>query len=149
MATTATATWTAAPARANDDGRDQSGGAVEGGVRLVLRLEALALFAVAIVLYARFGAGWRLFALLFLAPDLSFLGYLAGARLGAVAYNAAHSLIGPLLVAIVGLALPGPALALALIWVAHIELDRALGYGLKYQTGFGATHLGRLGRAGR
>ena len=37
--------------------------------------------------------------------------------------------------------------ALALIWIAHIGLDRALGYGLKYATGFGDTHLGRIGRA--
>jgi hypothetical protein len=121
-------------------------GAVAGGVRLLLRLEALALFGVAVALYARFGLGWRLFALAFLAPDLSFLGYLAGARAGAIAYDAAHSLVGPLLLALVGLAVGGPALALALIWIAHIGLDRVLGYGLKYQSSFGATHLGRVGR---
>jgi hypothetical protein len=38
-------------------------------------------------------------------------------------------------------------LSLALIWLAHIGIDRALGYGLKYTAGFGFTHLGRIGQA--
>ena len=38
------------------------------------------------------------------------------------------------------------AMAGALIWIAHIGFDRALGYGLKYATGFRDTHLGRIGR---
>ena len=116
-------------------------------MKTLLRLEALALFAAAVLLYARFGAGWRLFFLVFLAPDLSFLGYLAGARVGAIAYNTAHSLVGPLLLGAVGVLTSGPALALALIWIAHIELDRTLGYGLKYADGFAHTHLGRLAGA--
>ena len=37
--------------------------------------------------------------------------------------------------------------AAALIWIAHIGLDRALGYGLKYATGFGDTHLGHIGHS--
>ena len=37
-------------------------------------------------------------------------------------------------------------LSLAMIWLAHIGIDRALGYGLKYQTGFAFTHLGRIGK---
>jgi hypothetical protein len=38
-------------------------------------------------------------------------------------------------------------LSLAIIWLAHIGFDRALGYGLKYAAGFGFTHLGRIGKA--
>ena len=41
------------------------------------------------------------------------------------------------------------AVAVALIWLAHIGIDRALGYGLKYEAGFGFTHLGRIGRQGK
>ena len=49
---------------------------------------------------------------------------------------------------LVGLFVPyEPAVAVALIWLAHCGIDRALGYGLKYQAGFGFTHLGRIGRA--
>ena len=77
------------------------------------------------------------------------LGYAAGPVAGAVLYNLMHTLALPL----VGLSLAAgfdrPDLAgLALIWLAHIGLDRALGYGLKYASGFGDTHLGVIGRAG-
>jgi hypothetical protein len=118
-----------------------------GGVRLLLRLEGLAAFIVAIALYRQGGYGWGMFALCFLAPDLSFLGYLAGDRIGAIAYNAAHSYLGAvaLLCASAYLASP-PLFAAGLIWCAHIGFDRALGYGLKYASGFGNTHLGRIGR---
>lgn len=121
--------------------------AAEGGVRGLLRLEGLALLSGALALYWRSGGDWKLFAILFLSPDLSFLGYLAGARLGAAAYNAAHSTLGPLALAATGLALNQPlAVALSLIWFAHVGFDRVLGYGLKYARGFGFTHLGKIGR---
>jgi hypothetical protein len=121
-------------------------GAVTGTVRVWLRLEGLAVFALALLLYQRGDHSWLLFALLFLAPDLSFAGYLAGSRIGAWAYNTVHSYVGPLLLVVVLLSI-GEAPAIALIWCAHIGFDRLLGYGLKYPTGFGHTHLGRMGRA--
>jgi hypothetical protein len=31
-----------------------------------------------------------------------------------------------------------------LIWIAHIGVDRALGYGLKYPSSFKDTHLQRV-----
>ena len=126
-------------------------GAVTGGVRGLLRLEGAAVAIVALVLYGRSDAGWGLFAALILVPDLAFLGYLAGARVGAIAYNITHSLIGPGLLLLAALLLPGAAAALpvTLIWIAHIGIDRALGYGLKYGAGFGFTHLGRIGRTAR
>ncbi len=122
--------------------------AVTGTPRVLLRIEGASIFAIAIVLYSRLGESWWLFAILFLAPDLSFLGYLAGGRVGAIAYNALHTISGPILLALAGLFVPyEPAMAVALIWLAHCGIDRALGYGLKYQAGFGFTHLGRTGRA--
>jgi hypothetical protein len=116
-----------------------------------LRLEGLAAFAVSTALYARSGGGWGMFLLLILAPDLSMIGYAAGPRAGAAAYNAAHSYALPLALAAVGLAAgSGRAVAVALVWTAHIGIDRAIGYGLKYPSSFQDTHLGRLGgrRAG-
>lgn len=122
-------------------------GAVTGGVRAVLRMEGLALFALGLGGYIWLGEPWWLFVVLFLAPDLSFLGYLAGARAGAVVYNTAHTTIGPIVLLAVGvLSGSGIVPALAAIWAAHIGLDRAIGYGLKYASGFGFTHLGRIGR---
>jgi len=121
--------------------------AVTGVPRLLLRWEGGALLIVAAALYWKVGASWWLFAVLFLAPDVSFLGYLGGLRIGAIAYNTAHTTIGPMALGIAGLLWPGfDLIALALIWTAHIGFDRMLGYGLKYAAGFGFTHLGRIGR---
>lgn len=120
-------------------------GAVTGAPRLLLRLEGLAAFALCAWLFARGGHSWMLFAALFLAPDLAFAGYLAGPRAGAAAYNLLHTYAGPILAAIVAVATGRPPV-LALIWGAHVGFDRMLGYGLKYPTAFGDTHLGRIGR---
>jgi hypothetical protein len=128
--------------------QNASAGVVTGWPRLLLRLEGLALLALALVLYHRLGASWWLFLALILAPDLSFAGYLAGERLGATVYNAFHTLIGPFALAIAGLTLPWfLAVEIAVIWAAHIGFDRAVGFGLKYQAGFRFTHLGRIGRS--
>jgi hypothetical protein len=98
------------------------------------------------LLYALSGESWWIFAALFLAPDLSFAGYLAGSRIGAMVYNAAHSYLAPMALMTAGFALALPlAFSIATIWLAHIGFDRALGYGLKYSAGFGFTHLGRIG----
>jgi hypothetical protein len=115
-------------------------------VRVFLRLEGLAAVALSAVFYARTGASWWLFAALWLAPDLSMLGYLAGPKLGARIYNAIHSYVTPATLAVTGLLLKSPAiLPYALIWMNHIGVDRVMGYGLKYPQGFKFTHLGTLG----
>lgn len=133
---------------ANETTSSDATPAVTGTPRLLLRLEGAALLVIAVVLYARTGTSWWLFAALVLAPDLSFVGYLAGPRVGAAAYNAAHTTVGPIALALVGVLAPSPlAVAIALIWLAHVGADRLLGYGLKYDAGFGFTHLGRIGRA--
>jgi hypothetical protein len=121
--------------------------AVVGLPRLLLRLEGLAFALLAVLVFDRLGESWWLFAALVLAPDLSFFGYLAGPRIGACIYNAAHSLIGPVLLAAFGVLMQNNLLtAVATIWIAHIGFDRALGYGLKYGQGFTFTHLGRIGQ---
>lgn len=118
-----------------------------GAVRLVLRLEGLALLVASVMVYTLvLAADGGLFAALFLAPDLAFIGYLAGARVGAIAYNSSHAMLGPLALAGVGLVAAPALVPFALIWLAHIGFDRALGYGLKYPSAFGDTHLGRVGR---
>jgi hypothetical protein len=122
-------------------------GETTGAVRVVLRLEGLCLLIAASVAYAKFGLGWGTFALFFLTPDISFFGYLAGSKVGAVSYNLAHSYIGAITCLAAGVVVPAPTiLCIGLIWCAHIGFDRALGYGLKYPDGFGFTHLGRIGR---
>jgi hypothetical protein len=123
-------------------------GAVTGGLRTLLRLEGLTLLLGMTLLYAVWGGSWWVYALLFLVPDLSFAAYLAGPRVGAIGYNAAHSYMAPMTLMVLGFGFASPlTLSIAMIWLAHIGFDRALGYGLKYATGFGYTHLGRIGRA--
>lgn len=125
-------------------------GYVTSTPRTLLRFEGLAVLAAACFAYARFGQGWEAFALFFLTPDLAMLGYLGGKKLGAAAYNLAHWYAGPLILLSIGIVLAQPvAISAGLIWGAHIGLDRALGYGLKYEDGFFVTHLGLLGKAGR
>ncbi|MBZ9809314.1 DUF4260 domain-containing protein [Mesorhizobium sp. BR1-1-9] len=114
---------------------------------LAIRLEWSAVAVSAIVFYALAGASWWLFALLILAPDLSMFGYLAGPRVGAACYNAFHILVPPVFLVLAGsLFGNATAIAIALIWIAHIAIDRALGYGLKLSSSFQDTHLGRIGR---
>ena len=125
----------------------QGTGMVTGGVNIILRLEGLTLFGGMTMLYAMWGGSWWLFGVLFFIPDLSFAAYLADSRTGAIVYNAAHCYMLPVALMTAGFLLPEPlTLSIALIWLAHIGMDRALGYGLKYQKGFGFTHLGRIGR---
>jgi len=121
---------------------------ITGGPRLLLRLEGLALLAGAIAGFVMTGQSWWLFAALILVPDLSMAGYLAGNHVGAAAYNAVHVTIGPIALTVIGL-ISGDlrTLAVAMIWLAHVGIDRALGYGLKYSRGFGFTHLGRIGKS--
>ena len=123
-------------------------GAVAGGPAVLLRLEGLAVFAAALAAYWHLGASWIAFAALFLAPDLAMAAYFFGPRLGAALYNLAHTYLAPLALGAAGLALGSDAAAaLALVWITHIGFDRALGFGLKYASGFGDSHLGRIGRA--
>lgn len=122
-------------------------GAVQGTPRVLLRLEGLAMLVAATAAFAVLGGGWGWFFALVLVPDLSLLGYLAGPRTGAIVYNLGHSYLGPALLASLGALLGAHVLfGGAAIWCAHIGFDRALGYGLKYDGAFSATHLGTIGR---
>jgi hypothetical protein len=117
------------------------------GVKAILRLEGAAAFAAAVALYAHAGFSWPLFALFILAPDLAIFPYLIGPRAGAAAYNLVHTYALPLPLALAGFWFASPIVAAhGLIWIAHIGMDRMLGYGLKYASGFADTHLGRIGR---
>ena len=83
--------------------------------------------------------------MLALAPDLSMVGYAAGPAVGAAAYDVAHTYSLPVGLAAIGvLADADLAVQIGLIWTAHIGVDRAIGYGLKYRSGFEDTHLQRV-----
>jgi hypothetical protein len=114
-------------------------------VRVLLRLEGLAIAAVGVALYSEVDVSWWLFSALILAPDLAFIGYAAGAAAGAFAYNLTHNLILPVALGAVGVVADWRVTtAIALTWLVHIGVDRLLGYGLKYPTAFKDTHLQRV-----
>lgn len=109
---------------------------------LMLRGEAVVVLAAALLLYSQLDRSWWLFAWLALLPDLGLLGYLAGARAGALTYNVFHTYLGPATLAVGAyFADSRTAMAVALIWIAHIAVDRLLGFGLRYPSGFQNTHL--------
>jgi Domain of unknown function (DUF4260) len=119
-----------------------AGGVVTGLPLVLLRSEGVALLAMAVILYGRSGRSWSLFVALLPAPDLGLLGNLRSRWAGAVAYDLTHTYIPPAALGVVGvLASSGLAVALALVWFAHIGMDRALGLGLQYPDGSSCTHL--------
>lgn len=122
-------------------------GKVIGNVKWVLRIEAVVVLTLALFFYNVLAFNWTTFFIYFLLPDISFIGYLFGKRVGAISYNCAHSYIGPAIVFMLFLGLGGEIFQIiGLIWIAHIGFDRALGYGLKYEKGFAYTHLGKIGK---
>jgi hypothetical protein len=119
---------------------------------VLLRLEGLVALVVGCIAYQRlYPHRWGLFALLFLVPDVSLLGYLRPAnKTSAAFYNLVHSYVLPLVLGLLawerGGVLGGQ---LALIWMAHISFDRCLGYGLKFPESFRYTHIQGSAAMGR
>jgi hypothetical protein len=113
----------------------------------LLKLEELFMFGLALFLFSQLDYGWGWFALLFFAPDLSMIGYLANPRLGAWTYNLVHHKGLAVALYVFGALLSVPWLMFAgTLLFAHSSFDRVFGYGLKYPESFQATHLGKIGR---
>lgn len=110
-----------------------------------LRLEGLAMLALGVVLWGVTGGDWVVFALALLVPDAGMVGYLVGPRWGAFVYDLTHNLVLPVIAVAVGIALAASWLILlGAVLIAHAGIDRAIGYGLKYASGFRDTHLQRV-----
>ena len=113
--------------------------------RLLLHLEGLALLVTAIIVYFAQGRPWWAFLLFLLVPDLSAISFVFGPRVGSVVYNLAHITVWPLLLGLLSWQLGWSwGMAAALIWLAHIGMDRLFGYGLKYPDAFKHTHFDNL-----
>ena len=113
------------------------------------RAEGALVLSAALVLFAFSGSDlpWWAALILFFAPDLSFFAYGLGPRVGSRIYNLVHVYaFGAVLMAL-GVLLAAPLLnALGALWLGHSGFDRLFGYGLKSETSFQDTHLGRIGR---
>jgi len=113
----------------------------------LLKLEELLMFGLALFLFSQLDYGWGAYALLFLAPDLSMIGYLMNPRLGAWTYNLIHHKGLAVALYVLGSLTANPALMFAgTLLLGHSSFDRVFGYGLKYPDAFQNTHLGRIGR---
>jgi hypothetical protein len=116
-------------------------------MKYLVKLEELALFGLALLLFSQLDYRWSIYALLFLAPDLSMIGYLVNPRLGAWTYNLIHHKGLAVALYISGSMFSVPWLMFAgTLLLGHSSLDRVFGYGLKYEDTFQNTHLGRVGR---
>ena len=134
-------------ARASTPG---TAGMTAGAVRTWLRLEGLAAVGAGLALFGANGGNWLFIIPLILLPDISAVGYLAGPRVGAFGYNLLHNWVPGIVTLGMAAWLESPALMLAAgVLIAHVGMDRAVGYGLKLPSAFQDTHLGRMGRAKR
>jgi hypothetical protein len=112
----------------------------------LLKLEEFFFFGLALFLFSQLEYGWGTFALLFLAPDLSMIGYFLNPRIGAWTYNLIHHKGLAVTVYVLGSLLSIPWLMFAgTLLLGHSSLDRVFGYGLKHEDAFQHTHLGSLG----
>ena len=113
---------------------------------LFQKIEMLVLFVSATIFYFWLNFSVWIFAVLLFSFDISMIGYLKNNKAGAILYNIGHSLVLPISILTFAMIFKhNTALAFSLIWLAHIGLDRFLGYGLKLTTGFKETHLGKIG----
>lgn len=113
----------------------------------LLKLEELFLFGLSLLLFSELDYSWGWYALLFFAPDLSMIGYLANPQVGSWTYNLIHHKGLAIALYVLGYLMANPALQFAgTLLLGHSSFDRVLGYGLKYPDAFHNTHLGRIGR---
>lgn len=130
---------------ANHADTDHDRGCVHSAPRRWLRLDGLTLLVAAIAFFATTGQTCRLLPVVILLPDLIMLGYLRDSGVGASVYNLGHAYLLPTALSLAAADHHPLLLAIGLLWLAHIGMDRALGYGIKYADDFTHTHLSRLG----
>ena len=103
--------------------------------RAFTRLEGLSFLVGGLILYRSLGGAWLWLLPLLVLPDISLVGLLAGKRIGAILYNTFHTYVTPLAVLGIAYLLQQPWLILgSVVWVAHVGMDRALGYELRPTT---------------
>ncbi|REC47330.1 DUF4260 domain-containing protein [Chryseobacterium pennipullorum] len=116
-------------------------------MKLQLKFEYIAFLILGILAFARTEYSWWWFAALFLAPDISMLGYTLNNKVGAFCYNLFHHFGVAVVVYLAGIILSLPYLQMiGAILFSHSAFDRILGYGLKYPDSFQNTHLGKIGK---
>lgn len=113
----------------------------------IIKLEEAAMFVASLYALTLLQAPWWWYILLFLGPDISMLGYLAGDKSGAACYNLFHHKGIAIAIFVAGLFIPYTLLQIiGIVLFGHSSMDRLFGYGLKTNEGFKYTHLGIIGK---
>lgn len=126
-------------------------------MKTILAVEELTMFLASFIALTFFKVDWWWYIILFIAPDISMLGYLAGNKVGAHCYNFFHNkaiAIFLLLLGIMGTgfaeemygALSQNMILAGISLFGHSSMDRFFGFGLKTEEGFKFTHLGKIGK---
>lgn len=114
-------------------------------IRIFLILESVVIFIGALLIYLFLSGNWIIFLVLLFAPDIFAIGYLKNSRIGSIIYNIGHIYVWSIILIVIGILIDLNLLILfSLIWIAHISMDRAMGYGLKYPSDFKDTHMQKL-----
>ena len=78
-------------------------------------------------------------------PDIFMLGYVINRKTGSYVYNIGHTYITPIIIALLYLYIDEKLLLqIALIWLAHISMDRTMGFGLKYSSDTDKTIIQKI-----
>jgi len=116
-------------------------------MKFLLKLEEAVMLLLSIFLLWNGNASWFWYLLLLLGPDISMIGYGINNKTGAFLYNLFHHKGVAIVVFMVGIYLSNNLLQqVGIVLFGHSSMDRILGYGLKYEKGFGFTHLGMIGK---
>ncbi len=116
-------------------------------MKALLALEETSMFLFSILIFSTLPYAWWWFLVLILAPDISMVGYLVNPKNGAIVYNFFHHKALAIFCMAVGFYLRNDAwILVGAILFGHSSLDRSMGYGLKYFSGFKHTHLGEIGK---
>ena len=113
----------------------------------ILKLEEAAMFVLSLYALNLLHVNWWVYLLILIAPDISFIGYAAGNKVGAVCYNLFHHKAIAIAIFLAGFILKEawPEIV-GIVLFGHSSMDRMFGYGLKLNEGFKYTHLGTFAK---
>ena len=116
-----------------------------GNILTLIKLDNECIFIITIAVYFKLEFSIWLFLLLLLVPDIFMLGYVINRKIGRYVYNIGHTYITPIIIALLYLYIDERLLLqIALIWLAHISMDRTLGFGLKYSSDTNKTIIQKM-----
>ncbi|CAH8284946.1 uncharacterized protein DUF4260 [Mariniflexile fucanivorans] len=115
-------------------------------MKTTLKLEELLMFVLGILAFNQLNFAWWWFLVLILTPDIGMLGYLVNSKVGAFFYNIFHHKALAIIIYLIGMFYENEKIQLiGIILFSHASFDRIFGYGLKYNSSFQDTHLGKIG----